>query len=87
MGRTCYEHVKAATDLNVLLSDKERYFRYLSIVTVTASSRQCRTMAAKYNTMAQEYFLCSAGATESAVSHPGRCDLNKLFPVVGQMGH
>ena len=86
MGKTCYERVKAAVDLNVPLSDKERCFCYLSVDAATASSMQCRTMAAKYNTMAQEYSLCSAGATEFAVSHPGRCDLNKLLPVVGQMG-
>jgi len=86
MGKTCYERVKAAVDLNVPLSDKEHCFCYLSVDAATASSMQCRTMAAKYNTMAQEYSLCSAGATEFAVSHPGRCDLNKLLPVVGQMG-
>ena len=84
--RVADERVKAAVDLNVPLSDKERCFCYLSVDAATASSMQCKTMAAKYNTMAQEYALCSAGATEFADSHPGRCDLNELLPVVGKMG-
>jgi len=86
MGKTCYERVKAAVDDNKPLSDKERCFCYLSVDAATASSMQCRTMAAKYNTMAQEYALCSAGATQFATENPGRCDLNDLLPVVGQMG-
>ena len=74
IGKACYERVRAAVDLNVPLSDKERRFCYLSADAATASSMQCWTMAVMDNAMAQEYPLCSAGATEFAVSHPGRCD-------------
>jgi len=86
MGKTCSERVTAAVDDQTPLSNKERCFCYLAVDAVTASSMTCKTMAAKYNTMAQEYALCSIGATEFADNNPGRCDLNDLLPVVGKMG-
>ena len=56
--------------LRAAVDDQGRCSRYLMADAFTVASMACKTMAARYNAMAQEYALCSSGATEFEDNNP-----------------
>jgi hypothetical protein len=80
----CYNKVTTAITNNTPLGDTERCFCYLQVDSSIAMALQCRSMAAKTHTIAQDYRACETGSHQYGNEH-GTCHAPRMTGLINAM--